>query len=114
MSPLGPLDPTARSGVLVTPAAVRRTEKPSSSNDLNQDPRDFRRPPRRTPHRLQVELVCQDGIATSDPFWDGPRLRPTFAAQLLGQVMEADHKSSVAPDAYAPRAITSGALFATL
>jgi hypothetical protein len=37
--------------------------------------------------RLQVELVCQDDTRRFDPFWDGPRLKPVFVAQLLGQVM---------------------------
>ncbi len=37
--------------------------------------------------RLQVELVCQDGTQGHDPFWDAPRLMPSFVAQVLGQAM---------------------------
>lgn len=50
----------------------------------------------KTPPRLQVELVCQDGTAGFDPFWDGPRLRPAFVTQLLGQIMPPRHEGAPA------------------
>jgi hypothetical protein len=31
--------------------------------------------------------VYQDETPSHDPFWDGPRLLPSFVAQVLGQVM---------------------------
>lgn len=41
----------------------------------------------KSPPRLQVELVCQDETPGYDPFWDAPRLLPTFVTQVMGQVM---------------------------
>ena len=31
--------------------------------------------------------MCQDETRAHDPFWDAPRLMPTFVAQLMGQAM---------------------------
>jgi hypothetical protein len=41
----------------------------------------------KSPPRIQIELVSQPGTDSFDPNWDGPRLLPTFVAQVMGQVM---------------------------
>ncbi len=68
---------------------MRAPEKPSASSDLGDKrgntPKDGEKPR----PRLTVELVCQGETKLHDPFWDGPRLVPGFATQLLGQVMAA-------------------------
>jgi hypothetical protein len=36
---------------------------------------------------LPLELVSQEETFDCDPFWDGPRLLPTFVAQVMAQAM---------------------------
>jgi hypothetical protein len=38
---------------------------------------------------------CQNGTVACAPLWNGPRLRPAFVAQVLGQVMM-DHRKQAA------------------
>jgi hypothetical protein len=40
------------------------------------------------------------GTPASDPLWDGPRLRPTFVAQVLGQVLSHERTSAMAGRSY--------------
>jgi hypothetical protein len=54
---------------------------------LGNQTADFSQAHPKNPPRLQVELVSQGETAAFDPFWDGPRLVPSFVTQLLGQVM---------------------------
>lgn len=68
-------------------AAPRAVEKASTGSRLHDDRQPDAQHRRPAMPRLQVELVCQDETPGFDPFWDGPRLKPTFAAQLLGQMM---------------------------
>jgi len=44
---------------------------------------------------MQIELLYQEETPCFDPFWDGPRLMPTFVAQLMGQIMLERRDSSV-------------------
>lgn len=83
----GPFDSTARGSLKAPAAEARRIEKSSPSSQLGNAPRDEARPQEKAPRRLQVELVSHSGTSSFDPFWDGPRLRPQFVTQLLGQVM---------------------------
>ena len=83
----GPLDLIARGGVKPFAANTRRCEKPSPSSALGNQPQAFAQTTPKSPPRLQVELVSQAETARFDPFWDGPRLVPSFVTQLLGQVM---------------------------
>lgn len=48
---------------------------------------------------------CQIGTAEIAPLWNGPRLRPAFVAQVLGQVMmDAQARAlELAPAAYRER-----------
>jgi hypothetical protein len=48
----------------------------------------------------------------SAPLWNGPRLRPAFVAQVLGQVFAAtERRESSLPTAYRTAAVPSGLLF---
>jgi hypothetical protein len=83
----GPLDLIARGGVKTFATNTRPVEKPSASSQLGNQTADFSQAHPKNPPRLQVELVSQGETAAFDPFWDGPRLVPSFVTQLLGQVM---------------------------
>jgi len=65
----------------------RRCEKSSDSSTLGQDQADLNADHHKNSAPVRVELVCQDETQGFDPFWDGPRLLPAFAAQLMGQAM---------------------------
>ena len=65
----------------------RRCEKSSDSSALGQEQTDLDAHGHKTSAPVRVELVCQDETREFDPFWDGPRLLPAFAAQLMGQTM---------------------------
>ena len=56
--------------------------------------------------------VSQTGTGNYVPFWNGPRLRPSFVAQVLGQVLM-DSQSQALPAAYrgASAQIAQGAFF---
>lgn len=96
----GPFDSIARGGLRPAAALARSVEKSSASSDLGTHQQDTAKNPGKLPPRLQVELVCQDETVRFDPFWDGPRLKPAFVAQLLGQVMPDAHKSMAAQTVY--------------
>lgn len=83
----GPFDSTFRGSLKAPAVDARRIEKSSSSSQLGTAPQDAAPQKEKPPRRLQVEIVSQDGTKVFDPFWDGPRLRPQFVTQLLGQVM---------------------------
>ena len=87
MQVTGPFGSAGRSGANRAIAPARSVEKSSASSNLGaHGQNDAGKQDKPTP-RLQVELVCQDDTQRFDPFWDGPRLKPTFVAQLMGQVM---------------------------
>lgn len=83
----GPFENIARGGSRTSAVSLHALKKASISSHLDDDARGF------TPRReklspiARAEPVCQDGTRTTDPFWDGPRLVPSFVAQLLGQAM---------------------------
>jgi hypothetical protein len=91
----GPSVGRSGGGVNRLPSPARNVQKASGSGHLGTGAQDS--PNRRDdkPARLQVELVCQDETARFDPFWDGPRLRSAFVAQLLGQVMPTARAAAV-------------------
>ncbi len=70
----------------VKPRVIEKTNETRHSGAHSQN---FEAPRDQRPPRLQVELVCQDETQRFDPFWDGPRLIPSFVAQVLGQAMPA-------------------------
>jgi hypothetical protein len=65
----------------------RAVEKSSPSKALHQQPPQTPPAQPKNPPRIQIELVSQSGTDGFDPNWDGPRLLPTFVAQVMGQVM---------------------------
>lgn len=79
---------TGSNGGLKAPATLRRAiEKTSASSALGREQAEPDTNRRRSAQPLRVEIVSRDETRTFDPFWDGPRLVPTFVAQVLGQVM---------------------------
>lgn len=92
-------------GVPLGAPPARIVEKASPSSRLNDGPQDFSRRRDTEQPPLRVELVCQDETARLDPFWDGPRLLPSFVAQVLGQALpHLDHVGARAQAAYAQTA----------
>jgi len=88
-------------GALPGAARVRTVEKASPSSGLNDGPKDFSQKRDRESAPLRVELVCQDETAAFDPLWDGPRLLPSFVAQVLGQALpHRNHTGARAQTAY--------------
>jgi len=83
----GTLESMARGGIKTFAASPRAIEKTSASSHLGGQTPDFSQAGTKTPPRLQVELVYQDETKAFDPFWDGPRLIPSFVTQLLGQAL---------------------------
>ena len=78
-----------------SPANARTVEKASKSAACGKDDDQAPHENPRQKLSLQVEVVCQTETKPHDPFWDGPRLTPTFVTQLLGQVMEPEYKRFV-------------------
>ena len=89
-------------------ASAKSRESATSGNDS----RDTSRDARKMRPRLQVELVCQDDTKAHDPFWDGPRLAPTFVTQLLGQVM-APERNTAPRRVYGDSDTSEGGIFDT-
>jgi hypothetical protein len=85
----------ARERLKAFAANPRAIEKASPSSHLGGQTPDFSQTDKQTPPRLQVELVCQDETKAFDPFWDGPRLMPSFVTQLLGQAMPDRREANV-------------------
>jgi hypothetical protein len=83
----GPFEIAMRGGQKASAAASRVIEKTSASSGLGSRPQDMGDAREKSVPRLQVELVCQDDTRGHDPFWDAPRLLPTFVTQVMGQVM---------------------------
>jgi hypothetical protein len=78
---------TVRSTALGPGAAARAIEKASPSSALDRYPPPASETEDSAPSRSPPGLVYQPGTEAFDPIWDGPRLLPTFVAQVLGQVM---------------------------
>jgi hypothetical protein len=100
------LDARLHGGPKTFAVQPRRIEKGSASSGLGTQQHAGGQAQSQTPPRLQVELVCQDDTARTDPFRDAPRLVPTFVTQLLGQVMPNRRESVSVETAYgraAPR-----------
>lgn len=83
----GPFDATPRQSLKALAALPRAIEKSSASSLLGHERQNFNHESETATPRLQVELVCREETRGSDPFWDAPRLLPTFVAQVMGQVM---------------------------
>ena len=66
---------------------VRPCEKTGFSADPRGKQEDKPQPRRQAAPHLTISLLCRSETGASDPVWDGPRLVPAFAAQLIGQMM---------------------------
>ncbi len=103
----GPFDIVVRGGLKASAQQPRAVEKASGSSALGRERQNLGGQDRdKSPPRLQVELVCQDETRGHDPFWDAPRLLPTFVTQVMGQVMPERRESVSVETAYgsaAPR-----------
>ena len=95
MQVTGPFGNAGRGGAKALSALARGVEKSSASSQLGAHSRRDTENQDKPAPRLQVELVCQDETARFDPFWDAPRLKPAFVAQLMGQVLP-EHRATVA------------------
>lgn len=85
---------TRPDGAARAPAQPQRAvEKISISSALRREQPHAGEQRKKAPAPLMVELVSRVETHGFDPFWDGPRLLPTFVAQLLGQVMAERHQS---------------------
>jgi hypothetical protein len=93
-------DTSAQTGSKASALALRAIEKASASSALRREKPDTDDRQEKPAPRLTVELVCQDETPRFDPFWDAPRLMPTFVAQVLGQVMPATRASVPVATAY--------------
>ena len=84
----GPFDIHLRTGLKALAALPRICEKSSASSALGREQQEFNAEDRATTAPVQVELVCQEETPRFDPFWDGPKLLPTFVAQMVGQMTQ--------------------------
>jgi len=112
MNPLTPIASSVRGGFRASPDAVRAASNASNSASLGDDRQETPRERRNERPRLQVELVCQAGTKSHDPFRDSPRLQPAFVTQLLGQVMHQE-RNRLVRGAYAGAEAKDGAIFDT-
>jgi hypothetical protein len=78
----------------------RAIEKSSPASSLHQERPHTSQRDTKTPPRIQIELVSRAGTECFDPNWDGPRLLPTFVAQVMGQTMPERRSSTVLETAY--------------
>ena len=83
----GPFEFQASRGSKALVAMPRRCEKANSSSALNGYRQDEDRAAKNLAPALALELVSQEETLAFDPFWDGPRLLPTFVAQVMAQAM---------------------------
>jgi len=83
----GPNEYAASRGSKALVSLPRRCEKTSSSSALNGYRQDGDTDAHSSIAVSSLELVSQDETFDFDPFWDGPRLLPTFVAQVMAQAM---------------------------
>jgi hypothetical protein len=92
----GPFDSNARGGLKTSAAPLMPCQKSSDSSQLGQGNADLNADRRKGQPTLRVQLVSQNNTVQPDPFWDGPRLSPAFAAQLIGQAVPDSHGANAA------------------
>jgi hypothetical protein len=83
----GPFEFAASRGSKALVSSPRRCEKTSSSSALNGYRQEGESAGQNSIALSPLELVSQDETFDFDPFWDGPRLLPTFVAQVMAQAM---------------------------
>ena len=92
-----PFDSSGNQGSKALAVVPRRCEKTSPSSALNGKQRDARAGNHCSITAVALETVSQGETPRFDPFWDGPRLLPTFVAQVIGQAIpdRRDHAMSL-------------------
>jgi hypothetical protein len=83
----GPFESNARGGLKTLAAPLTPCQKSSDSSQLGQGKPNLDADRRKGQPTLRVQLVSQNNTVQPDPFWDGPRISPAFAAQLIGQTV---------------------------
>jgi hypothetical protein len=72
--------------------------RPCEKSGFSADPRGKQagrpQPGRQAEPHLTIALLCRDRTAVPDPVWDGPRIQPAFAAQLIGQMMPSAERAA--------------------
>jgi hypothetical protein len=110
MRAIPPHDASIHGSPKASAMPVRAIEKLSASSALKREKQNTHGERKEASAPLQVELVSRDDTPGYDPFWDAPRLVPTFVAQLLGQVMPQRRESIMAQTAYGRAASARKAL----
>jgi hypothetical protein len=93
-------DASIHGGPKASATPVRAIEKLSAFSALKREKQNTHGERKEPSAPLRVELVSRNDTPAYDPFWDAPRLVPTFVAQLLGQVMPERRESITAQTAY--------------
>ena len=112
MSPLVSLSPSAVAPALRGRIAVRGAADSNSFSTLDErQDGEERASPHRRGGRRQSDL-SQIDTNIDEPLWNGPRLKPTFVAQVLGQVMMPERPLTARRPSYRDAAlIPTGAIF---
>jgi hypothetical protein len=88
---------------------VHTVEKIKPRADYNGEYGAQRQPRRLICIPSEAQQAYQSGTNETASFWDAPRLKPEFAAQVLGQALNVQ-----APKAFASAAYSKAASFAPL
>jgi len=98
-----------------TPASVARervarVEKLNPSNALGQKPGSPDAESAESPNSRVRPRASRFETGSGTPLWYGPRLRPAFVAQVLGQVLPGSSVPSSSTPAYRTDSIPTGLL----
>jgi hypothetical protein len=88
---------------------IARVEKPNASNTLQQKSGSDESDSEYISGASARARASRFETTGREPLWYGPRLRPAFVAQVLGQVFASENASS-APVAYRRDGIPTGLL----
>jgi hypothetical protein len=100
MRAIAPFETGIRGGSKASALSCCAVRKASASSALNREKQNTDDRREKTPPPVRVELVCRDDTQHFDPFWDAPRLLPTFVTQMLGQAMAERRASPSVETAY--------------
>ena len=88
---------------------IARVEKSNASNTLQQNPGSPRSENAYNSGAKARARSSRFETIDGEPLWYGPRLRPAFVAQVLGQVFAGEHSRSM-PVAYRREKTPTGLL----
>ena len=110
MRAISPHDARLYGSAKASAMPARAIEKISASSALKRERQQAHGERKESSAPLQAEPVSRDDTPRFDPFWDAPRLVPTFVAQLLSQAMPARHENITVEAAYGRAASVRKAL----